>query len=273
MDLADAEHHAFYITKKKRRVFVIESSSGVVLKKQCTLCQAYKPLDGFRKLKGNYLDLTPLCRTCLAEKERLERAKKGVRQKRIEVVIVNGNTCIKCKICAAIKPKDEFRKVLKSQLGHGALCKACLNKRDRTKRRIRGIEERGPKLLHDTAGQITHKSCALCKEVLSMNSFDKHKSGFLGKRSYCKKCTHEFYLKRKYGLTTADKNRLYESQGKKCAICQTFFQLSKLFVDHCHQTGKIRGLLCNSCNCAIGFLGDGGNKTILAAQKLISYLS
>lgn len=267
------ELYTFYATKKKRRIFLIQSSVGTILKKQCTACQKYKCLDGFRKSKGYYLNLTPLCKTCLADKEKQDRARVGIKQKKIETFTVNGDIQIKCKICDTVKSKDKFRKTLKTHLGYGAICKTCLNDRDKIKRRMRGIEERNPKFLTDSTGKVTHKSCALCKEIILMESFDKHKSGFLGKRSYCKKCTHEFYLKRKYGLTTIDKNKLYESQEKKCAICQISYDLNKLYIDHCHKTGNIRGLLCNSCNCAIGFLGDGGDKTILAAQKIISYLS
>ncbi len=67
---------------------------------------------------------------------------------------------------------------------------------------------------------------------------------------------------RQYGLTIEQFHALLESQGGKCAICG-FSDLSrpKLFpvIDHCHETGRIRGILCSSCNHGIGkFKNDPG---------------
>lgn len=61
-------------------------------------------------------------------------------------------------------------------------------------------------------------------------------------------------IERKYGLTQADFDRLRDSQRGKCAICEWFTE--KLVVDHCHATGRIRGLLCGKCNSGIGLLQD-----------------
>ena len=62
-------------------------------------------------------------------------------------------------------------------------------------------------------------------------------------------------LKRKYGLTPDGYMLLYDSQGGKCSICSIPFEpFSKgFFVDHNHSTGKVRGILCNHCNTALGF--------------------
>jgi hypothetical protein len=57
-------------------------------------------------------------------------------------------------------------------------------------------------------------------------------------------------LKAKYGITIADYEAMYERQGGKCAICGTAEE--KLVVDHNHQTGKVRELLCHLCNAMIG---------------------
>lgn len=72
------------------------------------------------------------------------------------------------------------------------------------------------------------------------------------------------YLKRKYGITLADYNRMKEEQGGVCAIChqpETSYDpkthiIRGLSVDHCHTTKKVRGLLCFNCNAAIGRLRD-----------------
>lgn len=59
---------------------------------------------------------------------------------------------------------------------------------------------------------------------------------------------------KKYGINGADYNDLVKKQEGKCKICKTHeSELKKrLHVDHCHTTGKIRGLLCNRCNKCIG---------------------
>jgi hypothetical protein len=61
------------------------------------------------------------------------------------------------------------------------------------------------------------------------------------------------YLKRKYGITIAEYDRMFEEQGGVCAICrQPRPEDRTLHVDHDHETGIIRGLLCFRCNNALG---------------------
>lgn len=61
-------------------------------------------------------------------------------------------------------------------------------------------------------------------------------------------------LKRRYGMTIQDFKLQVDIQDGKCAICQK--KKETLCVDHCHDTGDFRGLLCSSCNAGIGLLGD-----------------
>lgn len=63
-------------------------------------------------------------------------------------------------------------------------------------------------------------------------------------------------LKALYGMTEEQFNQMKANQGNGCAICE---RKLKLVVDHDHDTGKIRGLLCNSCNRGIGYLQDSEN--------------
>ena len=74
------------------------------------------------------------------------------------------------------------------------------------------------------------------------------------------------HLKRKYGITLDEYNVMFEAQDGKCKICKGTVpnrnwkdgrqQRVTLFVDHCHATGKIRGLLCNKCNVGLAALND-----------------
>ena len=66
-------------------------------------------------------------------------------------------------------------------------------------------------------------------------------------------------LKHRYGLTYEEYQAMYLKQNKRCPICEDEFELGGykgLYVDHCHITKKVRGLLCPKCNSAIGVLKD-----------------
>jgi len=72
----------------------------------------------------------------------------------------------------------------------------------------------------------------------------------------------------KYGITRQQWEDMAKNQGYCCAICKTKQPKKRMAVDHCHSTGKVRGLLCSSCNMALGMIKDN----ILIAESLIRYL-
>lgn len=75
-----------------------------------------------------------------------------------------------------------------------------------------------------------------------------------------------------YKLTPADIERMTAEQGGCCKVCRGkpagARHHSKLFVDHDHETGKIRGLLCHGCNSAIGLMKDSAGRLRAAAEYL-----
>ena len=74
---------------------------------------------------------------------------------------------------------------------------------------------------------------------------------------------------KKYNLSMEDYKNLTLKQNGVCAICGDTNNLEKnLYIDHCHISGNIRGLLCQRCNTAIGLLKDN----VLILQKAINYL-
>jgi hypothetical protein len=80
------------------------------------------------------------------------------------------------------------------------------------------------------------------------------------------------HLKNTYGIGLDEYNAVLTAQNHKCAGCgieATKAPRNKLYVDHCHKTNKIRGLLCQYCNTALGMVKDNPD-TLLS---LISYLS
>ena len=79
-------------------------------------------------------------------------------------------------------------------------------------------------------------------------------------------------LRDRYGMTVAEYDGLLHSQGGVCAICETDTPggRGRFHVDHCHESGKIRGLLCNDCNVGIGRLADDALRCIQAAKYLLN---
>jgi hypothetical protein len=92
-----------------------------------------------------------------------------------------------------------------------------------------------------------------------------------GKKYYKenKRKTKNDTLLRKYGISIEDYEQMVAVQGGLCAICGT--SAERLVVDHCHESGNIRSLLCNRCNLGIGLFEDNEDILILAAKYIKRY--
>jgi hypothetical protein len=74
---------------------------------------------------------------------------------------------------------------------------------------------------------------------------------------------------REYGLTLDDYDRMLTGQGGGCAICGRPPKEGKsLSVDHCHETGAVRGLLCFRCNFGLSYFAESGERMAIAADYL-----
>jgi hypothetical protein len=135
--------------------------------------------------------------------------------------------------------------------------------------------------------RLESKVCSGCKEEKDVSLFyaDKRlKSGF---GSRCKAChllvtkknsklrgwtekDKETRYNRQYSLKPGEYAAMLENQDYKCAICVKTEQENnkRLAVDHCHETGKVRKLLCHHCNCALGMVNDSEDILI----SMLSYL-
>lgn len=141
---------------------------------------------------------------------------------------------------------------------------------------------------------IQEKYCPGCKETHSLENFHKSKSRPDGLTSWCKTCVKnngakwrknnkerkneyakEYYqenkdrmnvrrIERLYGLSPEEHQRMKDEQGNLCKLCNQpetgtnamNGKIQELCIDHCHDTGKVRGLLCRRCNHLIAALGD-----------------
>lgn len=84
------------------------------------------------------------------------------------------------------------------------------------------------------------------------------KCGKAGYQRYCRECQSGHRIKRLYGLTQQDFNVRLKAQGGRCAICKDVLTLREgmTAIDHCHTSGRVRGILCRGCNLGLGHFKD-----------------
>jgi hypothetical protein len=144
---------------------------------------------------------------------------------------------------------------------------------------------------------MTERQCTKCKQVKPDTDFWRDNAE-RRRKSHCRVCTaaasrewrrrqpnyekqryaaqrvetRERHLIRKYGVSLADYEAMLAKQGGQCAIClcEPSTQAHGVFhVDHCHKTGRVRGLLCRGCNHVLGHLKDDPK----ALRRAVEYLS
>lgn len=116
--------------------------------------------------------------------------------------------------------------------------------------------ERHQKLWADGGPTFKPRQCRTCGKTFAPNA---------GQQRYCTmECRQLAARARRYGVEAAEIRRILDEQQSCCAICgaerkgwaKATIRKEALVVDHCHKTGKIRGLLCGDCNTALGRFGD-----------------
>lgn len=118
----------------------------------------------------------------------------------------------------------------------------------------------------------TEKQCPTCKIVKPVSEYHRAVRRGDGKAVYCKDCTHlwfrRYHLTNTYGITPEQYEAMLAEQGGVCAICRRKDKGRNLAVDHDHETGQVRGLLCQACNRAIGQLGEDPDRLDTAVSYL-----
>jgi hypothetical protein len=152
-----------------------------------------------------------------------------------------------CPVCGKIREfatKEYFYKARK----HNKACKSCSN----------SIKLGGPGNLYREGN---FKICTSCNTKKSLDDFFKYPSNHY--HSCCKECSKEksqryhknTYRYAKYGINKEDFDKMIIDQNNSCKICNQ--QLNdEIHIDHCHSTGKVRGLLCGKCNKGLGQFND-----------------
>lgn len=148
----------------------------------------------------------------------------------------------------------------------------------------KGCDRRLPVSAYSFKNQEINLRQAHCRQCVSSRSKAGRPEALIRERAWAlanplkaKLKHHREGLRKNYGLTPADYNEMLKKQNGKCAICGVDSPGRKngtnFYVDHCHATGLVRGLLCHSCNLGIGHLKDDVRLVESALQYLRKSIS
>ena len=130
------------------------------------------------------------------------------------------------------------------------------------------------------------KECTKCGQSKELTEFGKKANNPTGLQPQCRLCIksynkkhtisnltkrRDFLLRKTYGITLQERDAMAEAQGHRCEICnieEKHVTNQRLCVDHDHDTGAVRALLCSKCNAAIGLLQVSSDFTFKAAIYL-----
>jgi hypothetical protein len=131
------------------------------------------------------------------------------------------------------------------------------------------------------------RRCCYCKQVKDISEFPPNRYKKCGVQAYCRECNRPRAVaqmqrfrrenpelamlrdrKRKYGITEEQFHSMLEAQDNACAICRRAITTFNLHVDHCHGTGRVRGLLCKTCNHGLGQFYDSPENLRRAAAYI-----
>jgi len=213
--------------------------------KRCCRCREIKSISEFYNDRSTSDGLSFRCKDCnrrLKKESNIPRVTEGTKI---------------CRGCGETKSVDDFNTNRQYKDGLSTLCKVC-----RLKQRQEIHAKYGYKL--QTDGTMV---CSSCKRTLPCTQFALDKTSKTGRTFVCRECSSKHsracHLRKKYGLTVDVFNAMQNSQNNKCAICNRSFEdrAKNYFgggvcVDHNHKSGRVRGLLCNECNLALGYLED-----------------
>lgn len=203
----------------------------MVSTKACTACGVVfeRTAENFYVNRVTRDGLNSRCKGCqvAANTEYKRLTRLGVR--RVE------RTCV---VCSASYWVDRKR-------APGRQATACSEECRGERRRRLETESRVSKAVREP------RVCPICSSpYVSRTAADRHCGS--------KRCAARLSLLRKYGLNPTEFDALLDRQGNGCAVCRVPFGEHQRGpqIDHCHETGQVRGLLCTSCNIGLGHTKD-----------------
>lgn len=215
-----------------------------------------------------------------------------------------GKTCPRCE---THKPWSDYGPNRATRDGCQAYCRDCMKLYSREYEAAHAMarQARGAEKLAREADAEKTKICRKCGQEKPHLEFYAHRRTGDGRANYCRDCAKAYQRQRRdaaktaeynklrqldpvrrrkheqnikawrlklYGLTPEGYNALLEAQDGRCAICGEpgkVWANRNLHVDHDHESGTVRGLLCGRCNVGLGFFGDD----IERLSRAITYLA
>lgn len=179
-----------------------------------------------------------------------------------------------CSRCSSRKPASQFYKRSAAKDGLQSICKDCARDASRDNYRNKKLAVRGALRPYKENWATGGRRCTRCQEWKTWDQFHRLKAGHNGRAARCKECVRaqlrtDYHsapdtarrsarrgqdrrgdgLRRRYGIDRAEYERMAREQAGLCAICGD--QPKRLVVDHSHDTGRVRALLCDLCNRAL----------------------
>ena len=191
-----------------------------------------------------------------------------------------------CRICKIDKPWEDFYRDKSMKDGYQTICKECRKIGDRTHKK--SVLENGYKRTPEQRERMSaghqgiepwNKGTGGCKKGHDPKFYVRLSSGVF----CCLECKRQNGAKYRaknmercrmanrvgrYNITVNDLDELWIKQNGVCAICGMALDPEKYRIDHDHNSGKVRGILCHSCNTGIGLLQDSPETLHNAARYL-----
>jgi hypothetical protein len=148
-----------------------------------------------------------------------------------------------------MKGPAAFRK-RKNIVGRSRYCKACVRK-----------------LCEDGVVAVVYSLCSCCDQIKPASDFARNKASANKLSSVCRACSKTNRRTLRYGVSPDQFMQMRRAQNYRCGICCKKISGGEV-VDHCHESGKVRELLCRHCNLGLGHFDD--SEEVL--QNAIYYL-
>jgi hypothetical protein len=147
-----------------------------------------------------------------------------------------------CHLCGVEKPLEDFYKAAGMRDGHRNDCKSC------------NLAEKKKRYDADPQAHIDRVRRWQQENSERLNAYRRERRGL----PEVKRRDRDSYYRRKYGKTADEIDEIVELQGGRCLICKCELpeRLASRHLDHDHETGKIRGVLCIDCNHGLGKFRD-----------------
>ena len=173
-----------------------------------------------------------------------------------------------CRDCGRHRPVADFSNNKRSRDGLAFYCREHLALRALSSREARRVQPRKYRTVpREVTVRVGAKWCPDCRVVQPMTAFPRSTASSSGHGAYCFPCHNErgkasraraggsrtYHLTRRYGISATEADAMLADQGGVCGLCRA---APAVHVDHDHQSGAVRDLLCFNCNGGLGQFRD-----------------